>query len=133
MSRGTNPRRANGSRRSKLLARLRASGRPCWICGHAFDPAEAYPSELSMVGDELTPVSRGGSPTDPRNVAPAHRCCNAWRSAKSVEVVGAFRALVAERFGGSSGPVDWCAKARALARCSGAGRAQEPPRTTTKW
>ena len=34
--------------------------------------------------DELTPVSLGGDPLDPDNVAPAHRICNERRSNKPI-------------------------------------------------
>ena len=80
------PRYANGSARRNLRARLRAEGRPCWIC---------------QLADELVPVSKyqmGGyqSPQaaalDYRNLAAAHKCCNEWRGNKTVnEVVAIIR------------------------------------------
>ena len=34
---------------------------------------------MSFEVDEIVPVSKGGSPTDRANVAPAHRICNQRR------------------------------------------------------
>lgn len=107
-----NPRVSNGAARRKRRQDLRAQGRPCWICqafgrpgGIDYSLPALHP--LSFEVDELVPVSRwreGGysSPTaaalDPRNLAPAHRCCNQWRRNKSVdEVIRIAR-------GGTGGP-----------------------------
>lgn len=87
-----NPRRANGSRRDAIRARLRSLGGPCWIC-RAFgldgtiDYSLPHLHPYAFEADELVPVSKGGDPLDPRNVAPAHRCCNQWRGNKSVDEV----------------------------------------------
>lgn len=74
-----NPRRSNGARRDALRRRVRAMGLPCHICGKPIDydlpPGDPMAYEL----DELVPVSRGGDPLDPDNVAPAHRICNQKR------------------------------------------------------
>lgn len=89
---GSNPRSRNGAARRKAVACLRAQGRPCWIC-EAFgrdgtiDYSLPARHPLSFECDELVPVSRGGSPTDMRNLAAAHRRCNEWRSDRSVEEV----------------------------------------------
>ena len=95
------PRTANGTTRRKNRARLRAEGRPCWICA-AFGRPSAIDYSLpaghpfSFEVDELVPVSRwrdGGylSPeqcaADYANLAAAHRRCNQWRSNKSVDEV----------------------------------------------
>ncbi|MBQ9005344.1 MAG: HNH endonuclease [Atopobiaceae bacterium] len=66
------------------------SGEPCHICGRPIDlslprsyvdPADGRrkPAPWSLEVDEIVPVSLGGSPTDPANVAPAHRICNQRR------------------------------------------------------
>jgi hypothetical protein len=87
-----NPRYANCNARRKLSARLRAEGRGCWIC-RAFGKPGTIDYSLpaghpySFEVDELIPVSKGGSPTSRANVDAAHRCCNQWRSDKSVEQV----------------------------------------------
>lgn len=108
-----NPRSANGSRRRSLLKRMRAVGAPCWICGLPIDYSLPARHPLSFECDELVPVSRGGSPYDPANCAAAHRCCNQWRSAKSVAQVEAVRSAVAYR-----DPIGFCEAARAAAKGS---------------
>ena len=96
-----NPRRSNGSARNKLRARLKAEGRPCWICVLAgksgrisYDLPAGHPYSFEV--DELVPVSKywlGGYPTpeacalDYKNLAATHRCCNQWRGNKSVDEV----------------------------------------------
>ena len=71
-----NPRRANGSRRDKLRRRVAALGLPCALCGKPIDYSLPAGHPMSYELDEIVPVSRGGSPLDPRNVQPAHRSCN---------------------------------------------------------
>jgi predicted kinase len=46
----------------RVRAQVLARSRVCWICGH--DGSDSV--------DHLTPVSRGGAPLDPGNLAPAH-------------------------------------------------------------
>lgn len=87
-----NVRYRNGTRRTKLRSWLRSQGRPCWICrafGRAGTIDYSLPAghPLSFEVDELIPVSLGGDPLDPSNVDAAHRCCNQWRSNKSVDEV----------------------------------------------
>ena len=90
---------ANGHRRRSLAARVRAMGEPCHICGLPIPPDAPAGTLLSFELDELVPVSKGGSPVDPGNVAPSHRCCNAWRGNKSLGRVEAVRSEVRARFG----------------------------------
>ena len=76
---------------------LRSQGRPCWICrafGRSGSIDYSLPARhpLSFEMDELVPVSKGGSPTSRSNVDATHRCCNEWRSNKSVEEVLAIAA-----------------------------------------
>ena len=90
-----NPRRANGTRRNSIRGWLRAQHRPCWIC-QAFGRPGVIDYSLpaghpfSFEVDELIPVSKGGSPFSRSNVDAVHRCCNQWRSNKSVEEVMAL-------------------------------------------
>ena len=85
-----NPRRANGSLRSKYRARFKAIGAPCGICGgmlgeiHYDEPSD-HNHPLSFVIDEIHPVSRWrefgyGSAReaaeDWTNLQAAHYCCN---------------------------------------------------------
>ncbi len=92
-----NPRRQNGSRRTRDRERLKAEERPCWIC-RAFgrvgriDYSLPAGHPLSFEMDELLPVSKGGPPTY-ENADAAHRCCNEWRGNRSVEEVRRLGAL----------------------------------------
>ena len=70
---------ANGSARRKVRAWLRAQALPCHICGRAIDYSLPAGHPMSFEVDEIVPVSKGGSPIDRSNVAPAHRICNERR------------------------------------------------------
>ena len=107
---------ANGARRRALVARVRAMGGPCHICGLPIPPDAPPGTPLSFELDELVPVSKGGSPTDPSNVAPSHRCCNAWRGNKSIDRVAAIRSEVRARFGPWPSALAFCEAARAVLR-----------------
>lgn len=108
-----NVRTRNGAARRKARARLRAEGRPCWICEAFGRPASidySLPSghPFSFEVDELVPVSLGGSPIDYANLAAAHRRCNQWRGNKTVaEVVAIAR-------GERQGPAGEAGEARAF-------------------
>lgn len=128
-----NPRRANGSRRDKALARVRASGDPCWICGFPIDRGRRTPDPYSIECDELVPVSKGGSPYDRDNTAPAHRCCNGWRKAKPVDLVASIRAEAAARFGGWGDPGEFVRMAKAVEAARRGAKATMRHRTTTDW
>lgn len=88
----SNPRYADYQGRVNTRRWLRSQGRPCWIC-RAFGKPGTIDYSLpaghpySFEVDELIPVSKGGSPTSRSNVDATHRCCNQWRSDKSVEQV----------------------------------------------
>ena len=89
-----NPRRANGARRTALRNRVKALGLPCHLCGRPIDYSlttwvdpkdgrvKRHPMSYEL--DEIVPVSKGGSPFDFDNVAPAHRICNQKRGNKMV-------------------------------------------------
>lgn len=130
---GSNPRRTNGHRRDQVRARVLGRGATCWICGMPIDLSEPHMSPLQGVVDELVPVSRGGSPYDLSNCAPAHRCCNGWRGAKPVAVVRDVQYLVA-MIGGASSPQQWCRIARSAIRDLRRGsRSVQQPSTSTDW
>ncbi len=78
----TKSRYANGNARRKVRAWLKDQGGPCHICGGAIDYSLPAGHPMSFEVDEIVPVSLGGSPTDPANVAPAHRICNERRGNK---------------------------------------------------
>lgn len=119
---------ANGSRRRALVARVRALGAPCHICGLPIDYSLPGGHPLSYELDELVPVSKGGSPIDPANVAPSHRCCNAWRGNKSIDRVAAICAEVRARFGPWPSALAFCEGARAVLRVAGGSSGQAPVR-----
>ena len=79
-----NPRRSNGSARTRLRARVAAEGAPCHLCGKAIDYALPAGHPMSFELDEIVPVSRGGDPLDRANVAPAHRICNQRRGNRPI-------------------------------------------------
>lgn len=129
----SNPRYRKYSLRVSARKRVAQAQAPCWICGGAIDynlPAKT-PGAYEL--DELVPVSRGGSPTDPANLAPTHRMCNQWRGAKSVEQVQTTKALIASVYGGWSGPDDFCFKARAVTPRAKAAGHMDKPRTKADW
>ena len=72
-----------------MRAWLKAQGLPCHICGMAIDYDLPAGDPMSFEVDEIVPVSRGGSPTDPANVAPAHRICNERRGNRPLRKVAA--------------------------------------------
>lgn len=78
----TPSRYANGHARREVRAWLKAQGGPCHICGGAIDYTLPAGDPMSFEVDEIVPVSRGGSPIDRGNVAPAHRICNEKRGNK---------------------------------------------------
>jgi 5-methylcytosine-specific restriction endonuclease McrA len=81
-----NPRYANGSRRRDIRAWLKSKGDPCHICGQPIDYSLPAGDPMSFEVDEIVPVSKGGSPIDRGNVAPAHRICNQRRGNKPLSV-----------------------------------------------
>ena len=83
-----NPRRANGSRRTRLRASVAAEGAPCHLCGKAIDYSLPAGHPMAFELDELVPVSRGGDPLDRDNVAPAHRSCNQARGNRLLGALG---------------------------------------------
>ena len=107
---------ANGARRRALVARVRAMGEPCHICGLPIPPDAPAGTPLAFELDELVPVSRGGSPVDFENTAGSHRVCNQWRSNKSVELVAQIRSEVLKRFGGWSSPLQFTEMARSISK-----------------
>lgn len=78
----SNPRRANGARRTALRKRVAALGLPCAICHKPIDYSLPAGHPMSYELDEIVPVSRyreGGyasaqqAALDLGNVQPAHR------------------------------------------------------------
>ncbi len=106
---GGNARYANGSARRNVRAWLRAQGMPCHLCGRPIDYSLPAGDPWSFEVDEIVPVSKGGSPIDRANVAPAHRLCNQRRGNKPL------------------------GKARAKAKLEGKGEPSGECRTSREW
>lgn len=102
-----NPRYANGHRRRVLRQRVAAQGLPCAICGRPIDYSLPAGHPMSYELDEVVPVSRGGSPTDPRNVQPAHRICNERKGAGAPKGVSNRSGGAAARKSGLPFSRDW--------------------------
>lgn len=74
----TQPRK--GRPRRTAIAAVRETTNTCWICGYPIDLTLDYQTHrMASTVDERTPVSHGGSTTDPTNLAHAHRACNSAR------------------------------------------------------
>lgn len=132
MNRPSNPRRRNGSRRSALRARVAAMALPCHICrlpiDYSLPPGAAESYEL----DELDPVALGGSPFARDNVAAAHRCCNAWKAARTMGWVCAVRDEMRALGLSYSTPICFVDAAK-RAEASMRSHRIELPRTSTEW
>lgn len=82
-----NPRVSNGAARRKLRARVLATQVQCWLCGGPVDVDLPHGLPASPEVDEIIPVSKGGDPLDPTNVALAHRLCNQRRGNRDPSTV----------------------------------------------
>ena len=113
-----NPRYANGHARRQVREWLRSQGLPCHICGRAIDYTLPARHPMSFEVDEVVPVSKGGSPYDRSNVAPAHRICNERRGNRDlgprrrVQAGPSSAAAVPVREGRGAGAGVPCAGAR---------------------
>lgn len=80
-----NVRRANGSRRDKVRARVLREETHCHLCGGIVNKQLPHGLPASPEVDEVTPVAYGGSPFDRANCRLAHRWCNRRRWHRPVE------------------------------------------------
>ena len=115
----------NGSRRRKIRARLLAECRPCAICGLPIDTSAQSPSPVSAEVDEIVPVSLGGDPLDRANCQLVHRCCNQWRSNRSMALVMRVRAEMRARGLLYRSPQEFVMEARRVAKSMSARRSKE--------
>lgn len=65
-----------------VRARVQA-GEPCRLCGRPINLALPARTRWSFSVDHLVPLSAGGDPLNPANLAPAHLGCNAARGART--------------------------------------------------
>lgn len=70
------PWNSNGNAKRKLIARLRAEGRPCHLCGKSIDYTLPPSDPMSFSLDHIRPISKGGALYDYENAAASHRLCN---------------------------------------------------------
>ncbi|MCA1704042.1 MAG: HNH endonuclease [Actinobacteria bacterium] len=61
--------------RRQVLARRE----PCWICGRDIDLTLPQKHRWSATVDHMLPLSKGGDPRHPDNLAAAHMACNSKR------------------------------------------------------
>lgn len=94
-----NPRRANGTRRDKLRARVLREESSCHLCEQPVNVCLPHGLPGSPEVDELSPVSHGGDPLSRANTRLAHRWCNRRRSAMPVEMAKALILANPPRFG----------------------------------
>jgi hypothetical protein len=80
-----NPRVSNGSARRQLRRWWKAQELPCQVCGRGIDYSLPAGHPMSFEVDEKVPVSRGGDPLSRENTGPAHRCCNQWKGAMTLD------------------------------------------------
>ena len=82
----SNPRRANGTKRDRVVAIVKREESHCHLCEQWVD--KDLPAGLpgSPEVDELVPVTYGGSPFDRKNCRLAHRWCNRKRWYSPVEI-----------------------------------------------
>lgn len=120
-----NPRyRGAGGWRAREAARRlcyerAAAGEPCAICGMPVDvhapqwwtdrDGRRKRAPWSLECDEVVPVSRGGSPTDPANVRPVHRICNERRGNRTqpADLDGARAAVIPHPTATGEGAARW--------------------------
>lgn len=62
--------------------RILATQDVCGICGKPVDKTLKYPHPLSATVDHITPLAKGGHPSDLANLQLAHFCCNRQKSDK---------------------------------------------------
>lgn len=76
------PRKQFPKLRESMRKRVYAMFDTCGVCGRDVDKQLPAGSPMSPELDEITPVSRGGSPYDIDNLQLTHRICNRRKGAK---------------------------------------------------
>lgn len=75
----------NGAHRSPFennKKRILKTQSVCAICGKPVDKSLKFPHPMSAVIDHVIPVSRGGHPSDIKNLQLAHSMCNLAKADK---------------------------------------------------
>ena len=73
---------AHRSQFDKNKKKIYATQTVCGICGRTVDFELKYTHPLSPCIDHIIPVSKGGHPSDIKNLQLAHRTCNRQKSDK---------------------------------------------------
>lgn len=60
----------------RLASSVKARRDPCWLCGYPIDYDAEPRTRWSFSVDHIVPLSQGGTPRDPANLAAAHYGCN---------------------------------------------------------
>lgn len=83
----------------------------CSICGKPVDKSLKYPHPLSPVIDHIIPVSKGGHPSDIKNLALAHNQCN---NAKTDKLYSTQNMTEGKTIGNRNLPhiIDWSSYSR---------------------
>ena len=82
----SNPRRSNGTKRDRLIRRVKREEDTCHLCGQWVDTRLPHGLPGSPEVDEVIPVAFGGDPYDRVNCRLAHRHCNRRRGTLPVAV-----------------------------------------------
>ena len=93
------------------------------------------PSPVSAEVDEIVPVSLGGDPLDRANCQLVHRCCNQWRSNRSMKLVMRVRAEMRSRDLRYRSPQEFAKMAKGVEKSLSARRSKEsePIATSRHW
>lgn len=133
----SDPRRANGSRRSALRREFAASDAPCWLCGLPIPRGAHHLHPYAMELDEVVPVSKGGDPLDRANIRRAHRCCNQWRGDMDARDAARVADAARSMFGRWSCPAEFVLFARSARAQAAKGSAKKgksaPVATSREW
>lgn len=75
----------NGNAERKLRERLKAEGRPCYLCGQPIDYSLPKNHPMAFQLDHIVPRAKGGAVYDYNNAGATHRACNLRKGAKTLQ------------------------------------------------
>lgn len=101
-----NPRRANSTKRNRVVGIVRREETHCHLCGGWVDKKLPHGLPGSPEIDELQPVAFGGSPYDRKNCRLAHRWCNRKRWHRPVAIAAREIRAIAPRFDAAGHMID---------------------------
>lgn len=74
---------------------LALAGDVCAICGQPIDKTLRFPHPMSATVDHIIPIAKGGHPSDPSNLQPAHLICNQRKATK--QTIESNKGLIEEK------------------------------------